>query len=182
MHKARLQKHLVVCHRLVCIIRRKAPDGLHKRIGVPNVPGQRQSIPRPGVSPSQQLAANLRVLQQSLAFQVRHLDRRLVVIQLPHQVLPILDRRPTQQNIRQQLHRPLALRHPPPLVDGRRLRLRYVTQVNIRPPTFALFASKPGELPDGYRRYLVNLLRQDFDLPGVPIRMMLRKGKHPYAT
>ena len=71
-------------------------------------------------------------------------------------------------------------RHPPPLVAGRQLSLRYITQVNTRPPTFALFASKPGELPDSYRRYLVNTLRQDFDLPGTPIRMMLRKGKNPY--
>jgi GTP-binding protein len=72
-------------------------------------------------------------------------------------------------------------RHPPPLVEGRRLRLRYMTQANIRPPTFALFASKPGDLPESYRRYLVNLLREIFDLPGVPIRLMLRKGKNPYA-
>ncbi|HKT20000.1 MAG TPA: ribosome biogenesis GTPase Der [Stellaceae bacterium] len=71
-------------------------------------------------------------------------------------------------------------RNPPPLVSGRRLRLRYIAQANIRPPTFALFASKPGDLPESYRRYLVNLLRQNFDLPGVPIRMMLRKGKNPY--
>jgi GTPase len=71
-------------------------------------------------------------------------------------------------------------RNPPPLVSGRRLRLRYMTQANIRPPTFALFASKPGDLPDSYRRYLVNQLRESFDLPGVPIRMMLRKGKNPY--
>lgn len=71
--------------------------------------------------------------------------------------------------------------HPPPLAGGRRLRLRYITQVNTRPPTFALFASKPGELPDSYRRYLVNNLRDAFDLPGVPIRMMLRKGDNPYA-
>jgi GTP-binding protein len=71
-------------------------------------------------------------------------------------------------------------RHPPPLVAGRRLRLRYVTQVNTRPPTFVLFASKPSELPDSYRRYLVNALRREFDLPGTPIRMMLRKGKNPY--
>jgi GTP-binding protein len=73
-------------------------------------------------------------------------------------------------------------RHPPPLVAGRRLRLRYVTQVNIRPPSFALFASRPSELPESYRRYLVNALRRDFDLPGTPIRMMLRKGKNPYAS
>jgi GTPase len=72
-------------------------------------------------------------------------------------------------------------RHPPPLVAGRRLRMRYATQVNVRPPTFALFASKPGDLPDSYRRYLTNLLRDAFDLPGVPIRMMLRKGRNPYA-
>jgi GTP-binding protein len=73
-------------------------------------------------------------------------------------------------------------RHPPPLIAGRPLRLRYMTQVNIRPPSFALFASKPGELPESYRRYLVNALREAFDLPGVPIRMMLRKGANPYAA
>jgi GTP-binding protein len=72
-------------------------------------------------------------------------------------------------------------RHPPPLVDGKRLRLRYITQANTRPPTFALFSSKPGDLPEAYRRYLVNLLRDDFGLPGVPIRMMLRKGTNPFA-
>jgi GTPase len=71
-------------------------------------------------------------------------------------------------------------RHPPPLVAGRRLRLRYMTQVNTRPPSFALFASKPGELPNSYRGYLINALRREFDLPGTPIRMMLRKGKNPY--
>ena len=71
-------------------------------------------------------------------------------------------------------------RHPPPLVDGRRLKLRYMTQSNIRPPTFALFASRPSELPAAYRRYLVNGLRTDFGLQGVPIRLMLRKGENPY--
>ncbi|HZB90693.1 MAG TPA: ribosome biogenesis GTPase Der [Stellaceae bacterium] len=71
--------------------------------------------------------------------------------------------------------------HPPPLVAGRRLKLRYMAQANIRPPTFALFASKPGDLPESYRRYLINLLREDFDLPGVPIRMMLRKAKNPFV-
>jgi GTPase len=71
-------------------------------------------------------------------------------------------------------------RHPPPLVAGRRLRLRYMTQVNTRPPSFALFASKPEELPDAYRRYLINALRDNFALPGTPIRLMLRKGKNPY--
>jgi GTP-binding protein len=72
-------------------------------------------------------------------------------------------------------------RHPPPLVSGRRLKLRYITQANVRPPTFALFASKPGDLPESYRGYLVKRLREDFELPGVPIRLMLRKGKNPYG-
>jgi GTP-binding protein len=71
-------------------------------------------------------------------------------------------------------------RHPPPLAAGRRLRLRYITQTNIRPPTFALFASKPAELPLSYRRYLVNDLRKTFDLPGTPVRLMLRRGKNPF--
>lgn len=66
--------------------------------------------------------------------------------------------------------------HPPPLVDGRRLKIRYMTQVKSRPPTFALFVSKPVDLPENYSRYLVNGLRESFELPGVPIRMLLRKG------
>lgn len=73
-------------------------------------------------------------------------------------------------------------RHPPPLVAGRPLRLRYITQVNTRPPSFALFASTPQELPDSYRRYLVNTLRKDFNLPGIPVRLMLRKGNNPYQS
>jgi GTP-binding protein len=73
-------------------------------------------------------------------------------------------------------------RHPPPLVVGRPLRLRYLTQVNTRPPSFALFASKPAELPDAYRRYVVNALRRDFSLFGTPIRLMLRQGRNPYAV
>ena len=72
-------------------------------------------------------------------------------------------------------------RHPPPLVAGRRLRLRYITQANIDRRPSPSSRRKPGDLPDSYRRYLVNLLRETFDLPGVPIRMMLRKGKNPYA-
>jgi len=71
-------------------------------------------------------------------------------------------------------------RHPPPAVAGRRLKLRYLTQVKTRPPTFVLFCSRPEELPDAYTRYLVNGLRGDFDLPGAPIRLMLRKGDNPF--
>jgi GTP-binding protein len=72
-------------------------------------------------------------------------------------------------------------RHPPPAVGGRRLRLRYITQVKARPPAFVLFCSRPSDLPDAYRRYLVNGLREVFDLPGTPIRLTLRKGDNPYA-
>ncbi|MGH6793326.1 MAG: ribosome biogenesis GTPase Der, partial [Methyloceanibacter sp.] len=71
--------------------------------------------------------------------------------------------------------------HPPPAVSGRRIKLRYITQANARPPTFALFCSRPKELPDSYSRYLVNSLRETFDMPGVPIRLNLRKGANPYA-
>ena len=71
--------------------------------------------------------------------------------------------------------------HPPPLVQGRRLRIRYATQVKTRPPSFALFVSRPADLPDHYLRYLAAGLRDDFGMDGVPIRLMLRKGKNPYA-
>jgi len=73
-------------------------------------------------------------------------------------------------------------RNPPPLVDGRRIKVRYGAQVKARPPTFALFVSKPASLPESYARYLVNGLRDDFDLPGVPIRIVMRKPKNPYAA
>ena len=72
--------------------------------------------------------------------------------------------------------------HPPPLVMGRPLRLRYGTQIKSRPPTIALFTSRPQDLPDSYQRYLVGSFRSHFGLDGVPIRMILRKGKNPYST
>ncbi|WP_448187480.1 ribosome biogenesis GTPase Der [Azospirillum sp. sgz301742] len=72
--------------------------------------------------------------------------------------------------------------HPPPLVEGRRLKIRYMTQVKTRPPTFALFVNKPMDLPEAYQRYLVASLRETFDIPGVPVRLVLRKRKNPFAT
>ncbi len=71
--------------------------------------------------------------------------------------------------------------HPPPLVEGRRVKIRYVTQVKTRPPTFALFVNKPLDLPESYQRYLIGHLRDSFELPGVPVRLLLRKGRNPYA-
>ena len=73
--------------------------------------------------------------------------------------------------------------HPPPLTAlKRRLRIRYATQTKTRPPTFVLFVNRPAELPDSYRRYLENGLREAFDLDGTPIRVMLRRGENPYAA
>jgi GTP-binding protein len=72
-------------------------------------------------------------------------------------------------------------RHPPPAVAGRRLKLRYLTQTKGRPPTFVAFCSRPDALPEAYRRYLVNGLRQEFGLRGTPIRLILRKGDNPFS-
>ena len=72
-------------------------------------------------------------------------------------------------------------RHPPPAPGGRRIRLRYATQAKTRPPRFVIFCSKPQAVPESYLRYLENALRRDFDLPGTPIRIHLRKGKNPYT-
>jgi GTP-binding protein len=71
-------------------------------------------------------------------------------------------------------------RHSPPAVSGRRIKLRYITQSNARPPTFIIFCSRPEDLPDAYLRYLVNGLRESFGLWSVPIRIHLRKPKNPY--
>ena len=72
-------------------------------------------------------------------------------------------------------------RHPPPLVSGRRLKLRYITQAKARPPTFIVFGTRAERLPEDYQRYLVNGLREAFDLPGTPIRVQLRGTKNPYT-
>jgi GTP-binding protein len=76
----------------------------------------------------------------------------------------------------------MSERHPPPAVSGRRIRLKYMSQSKTRPPTFYLSCSRPDAVPDAYRRYIVNGLREDFDLPGVPIRLMLRAEKNPYEA
>ncbi|TVQ84667.1 MAG: ribosome biogenesis GTPase Der [Micavibrio sp.] len=73
-------------------------------------------------------------------------------------------------------------KHPPPMVQRRPNRLRYMTQVKARPPTFALWLSRPKDLPDSYQRYLVNGLRESFAMPGTPIRLILRTSKNPYVN
>ena len=71
--------------------------------------------------------------------------------------------------------------HPPPAVSGRRLKLNYITQVKSRPPSFVLFCSRADAVPESYLRYLIHGMREQFDLPGTPIRVTLREKDNPYA-
>ncbi len=70
--------------------------------------------------------------------------------------------------------------NPAPLYEGKSNRLKYITQINIRPPTFSVWISRPKELPETYKRYLMNGLREDFGLKGIPIRLLVRTSKNPY--
>ena len=72
--------------------------------------------------------------------------------------------------------------HPPPAPSGRRIKLRYMTQVKTRPPGFVVMCSNPDKVPESYSRYLVNGLRVDFDMPGTPVRLTMRSqsDKNPY--
>lgn len=72
--------------------------------------------------------------------------------------------------------------HTPPLISGRRLKIKYMTQAKTRPPTFALFVNHKGGIPAHYKRYLINSLRETFGLPGIPIRLLTRRGKNPYDS
>ncbi len=74
----------------------------------------------------------------------------------------------------------LVENHPPPIVGGRRIKLRYMTQLKGRPPTFALWGNKLDDLPEAYLRYLTNHLRESFDLKGVPIRWQRKSGENPF--
>jgi len=71
--------------------------------------------------------------------------------------------------------------HPPPAVSGRRLKLNYITQPKARPPSFVIFCARADAVPDAYQRYLINGLRDEFGLPGTPIRLTLREKANPYA-
>lgn len=72
-------------------------------------------------------------------------------------------------------------RHPPPAVNGKRVKPKYMAQTKARPPTFVLFSSRADQMPDHYRRYLINSLRESFDIPGVPLRITIKSGANPYA-
>jgi GTP-binding protein len=71
--------------------------------------------------------------------------------------------------------------NPPPAVSGRRLKLNYMTQTKARPPSFVVFCSRADAVPQSYLRYLVNSLREFFDLPGTPVRITLREKANPFA-
>jgi GTP-binding protein len=71
--------------------------------------------------------------------------------------------------------------NPPPAISGGRIKLRYMTQPKARPPSFVLFGTRTSALPDAYTRYLVNGMREAFDMPGVPIRLAFREAENPFA-
>jgi GTP-binding protein len=70
--------------------------------------------------------------------------------------------------------------NPPPAPGGKRIKLRYITQVKTRPPSFVVFGNRTDELPDSYRRYLLNAMRRDLDLGAVPLRLSFRGGRNPF--
>ena len=104
-------------------------------------------------------------------------ERLLPVVRRAHE---IWNKRVTTGELNRWFEHALE-RHPPPLVDGRRLKLRYVTQAKARPPTFLAFGTRAERIPEDYSRYLVNSLRETFDLPGTPIRLQLRGTKNPFV-
>ena len=108
----------------------------------------------------------------------RGLDRLHGAVRKAHDVW---NRRITTAKLNQWLTGMLEA-HPPPAPGGRRIKMRYMTQVKTRPPAFVVMTSHPQEVPESYRRYLVGGLRDDFDMPGTPIRITLRGqgDKNPF--
>ncbi len=107
----------------------------------------------------------------------RGLDKLLEAVVSTHQVW---NRRVPTGRLNRWLEGILA-HHPPPAVAGRRLKIKYVTQAKTRPPGFVVSCSRPDAMPQSYVRYLVNSLREAFDMPGVPIRVALRTSENPFA-
>jgi GTP-binding protein len=108
----------------------------------------------------------------------RGLDRLQAAIVKAHTVW---NRRVTTAQLNRWLAGMLE-QHPPPAPQGKRIKLRYMTQAKTRPPGFIVMCSHPDKMPESYKRYLVNGLREDFDMPGTPIRLTLRGqgDKNPY--
>ncbi|MCO5158716.1 MAG: ribosome biogenesis GTPase Der [Aquamicrobium sp.] len=108
----------------------------------------------------------------------RGLDRLMEAVEETHRVW---NRRISTGKLNRWLEGILA-HHPPPAVAGRRMKIKYITQVKTRPPGFVLSCSRPEAMPQSYVRYLVNSLRDSFDMPGVPIRISLRTSDNPFAS
>jgi GTP-binding protein len=72
-------------------------------------------------------------------------------------------------------------KNPPPAPGGKRIKLRYITQVNTRPPSFVLFGTRVDELPDSYLRYLINGIRREMDFGAVPVRLQVRASRNPFG-
>ncbi|MBI1621937.1 ribosome biogenesis GTPase Der [Aquamicrobium zhengzhouense] len=138
----------------------------------------------------QELLAELREKTQRLLPQVRGiqavtisaetgkgLDKLMEAIEKTHRVW---NRRVSTGKLNRWLEGVLT-HHPPPAVAGRRLKIKYITQVKTRPPGFVLSCSRPDAMPQSYIRYLTNGLRDTFEMPGVPIRMALRAPDNPFA-
>ena len=106
------------------------------------------------------------------------LDRLHQAIIRAHEVW---NRRATTAGLNRWLNGMLE-QHPPPAPQGKRIKMRYMTQVKTRPPAFVVMTSHPDLVPESYKRYLMNGLRVDFDMPGTPIRLFLRDqgDKNPY--
>ena len=105
------------------------------------------------------------------------LDRLMQAINEAHAVW---NKRVSTNALNRWLDRALAA-HPPPAVSGRRLKLNYMTQPKARPPSFVIFCTRADAVPEAYQRYLINGLRDEFGLPGTPIRLTLREKANPYA-
>ena len=72
-------------------------------------------------------------------------------------------------------------KHPLPSISGKKIKIRYITQSKSRPPTFILFSSRAEKIPKSYINFLINEIRRDFNFPGVPIRLNIRKTNNPYV-
>ncbi|PRD45669.1 ribosome biogenesis GTPase Der [Phyllobacterium phragmitis] len=138
----------------------------------------------------QEVLADLREKTERLLPQVRGLravtisgemgqgiDKLMESVLLTHEVW---NRRVSTGRLNRWLEGVLA-HHPPPAVSGRRLKIKYMTQVKTRPPGFIVSCSRPDAMPQSYVRYLINGLRETFQMPGVPIRLSLRTSDNPFA-
>ncbi len=117
------------------------------------------------------------IVQPISAESGQHVDKLMGAV---FRVYEIWNKRISTGKLNQWLEEALV-RHSPPIMNSRRIKIRYMTQIKTRPPTFAMFASKADKLPESYIRYLIGSLRDVFDMPGIPIRILLKSNKNPYV-